>query len=328
MAEKEKFYWLKLWRDFFRRTEIRLIEAMPNGKEYVLFYLKLLCEGLDNEGYLLVNKTIPYNEEMLSAITNTNIDIIRSAVKVFTSMGMMQLMDNGAYYLDEVKRMTGSAVNSDEANRQRRSRENRRVKEISAPDTDVTMCHELVTNFVTKNNESIEIENRDRDRDRDNNTPLYSPKGGTKSNNSHRSSRTRILSNEQQALFDKFYKEYPKKRAVAEAEKAWSKINPVPDEAFTEQAIRVVKAKLASGEWSKERIQYIPHPSSFLNEKGYLDETEWSAEDPTGDLRPVMSVEKNPRGYDPSNGFSEEELDRRKEIYRQLAKEREERGEL
>ena len=51
MAEynKERFYWLKLKRDFFKRHDIRIIEAMPNGKDYVLYYLELMVESIDHE---------------------------------------------------------------------------------------------------------------------------------------------------------------------------------------------------------------------------------------------------------------------------------------
>ena len=40
MSEK-KFYWLKLKKDFFKRHDIKIIEDMENGKDYILFYLKL-----------------------------------------------------------------------------------------------------------------------------------------------------------------------------------------------------------------------------------------------------------------------------------------------
>ena len=59
MAEK-KYYWLKLKRDFFKRHDIKIIEAMPNGKEYSLFYLKLLCESVDHEGSLRFSEQIPW----------------------------------------------------------------------------------------------------------------------------------------------------------------------------------------------------------------------------------------------------------------------------
>lgn len=108
MANKEKrFYWLKLKRDFFKRHDIRIIESMPNGKDYILFYLKLLCESVDHEGNLRFSDLIPYNEEMLATITDTNIDIVRSALKVFAGLNMMEVLDDGTIYLNEVQKMIG-----------------------------------------------------------------------------------------------------------------------------------------------------------------------------------------------------------------------------
>ena len=104
---KEKFYWLKLKRDFFKRHDIQIVENMPNGKDYILFYLKLLCESVDHNGCLRFNDEIPYNEAMLSTITNTNIDIVRSAISVFASLKMIEVYDDGTYYMKEVEKMIG-----------------------------------------------------------------------------------------------------------------------------------------------------------------------------------------------------------------------------
>lgn len=156
MAES-KFYWLKLKRDFFKRHDIRIIESMPNGKDYILFYLKLLCESVDHEGNLRFSEQIPYNEDMLATITNTNIDIVRSAIKVFTQLNMMEIMDDGTYYMNEVEKMIGSAANNDNANRQRRFRE--KQKELALPDRYES---------VTKNNESKSKElDTDIDKEKD-----------------------------------------------------------------------------------------------------------------------------------------------------------------
>lgn len=142
-----KFYWLKLKRDFFKRHDIRIVESMPNGKDYILFYLKLLCESVDHEGNLRFSEEIPYNEEMLATITNTNVDIVRSAIKVFTGLQMMEKLDDGTYFMNEVERMIGSAVDNDNANRQRRFREKK--KQLALPER---------YECVTKNNESKSIE--------------------------------------------------------------------------------------------------------------------------------------------------------------------------
>lgn len=108
MSTDKKYYWLKLKRDFFKRHDIRIIESMPNGKDYVLFYLKLLVESVDHDGQLRFNDTIPYNEQMLSTITNTNVDIVRSAMKVFTDLNMIDVLENQTIYMTEVSKMLGS----------------------------------------------------------------------------------------------------------------------------------------------------------------------------------------------------------------------------
>lgn len=81
---------------------------MPNGKDYVLFYLKLLVESISHEGNLRFSETIPYDEQMLSTITNTNIDIVRSAVKIFTELKLMECYEDGTIFMGEVQKMIGS----------------------------------------------------------------------------------------------------------------------------------------------------------------------------------------------------------------------------
>ena len=137
MAEAKKFYWLKLKRDFFKRHDIRIIEEMPNGKDYVLFYLKLLLESIDHEGSLRFSDTIPYNEQMLSVVTNTNIDIVRSAMKLFTELKLMEVLDDATIYMAEVNNMIGSESWS--AERVRRFRQRQQALLCNG---DVTSCNE------------------------------------------------------------------------------------------------------------------------------------------------------------------------------------------
>lgn len=142
MAESKKYYWLKLKRDFFKRHDIRIIEEMPNGKDYILFYLKLLLESIDHEGSLRFSDTIPYNEQMLSVVTNTNIDIVRSAMKLFIELGMMSVFDDQTIYMTEVDKLIGSAVDNDNANRVRRCREKKKQEILQNVTLGITKCNE------------------------------------------------------------------------------------------------------------------------------------------------------------------------------------------
>jgi predicted phage replisome organizer len=133
MAEK-KFYWLKLDRNFFKRHDIKIIEAMPNGKDYVLFYMKLLLESIDHEGELRFSDTIPYNESMLATITDTNIDIVRSAIKMFKELDMMQIYDDGTLYMSEINKMIGCETSV--AERVRKHRQNQKLLQCNADETN------------------------------------------------------------------------------------------------------------------------------------------------------------------------------------------------
>ena len=131
MAEVKKYFWLRLKRDFFKRHDIQIIEAMPNGKDYILFYLKLLCESVDHEGNLRFSEQIPYSEQMLSTITHTNIDVVRSAIKVFTELGMMDILDDGTFFMSETMKLLGSETEwakKKRAYRQRQLEDNERTK--------------------------------------------------------------------------------------------------------------------------------------------------------------------------------------------------------
>lgn len=123
MAENKKYYWLKLKRDFFKRHDIRIIEEMPNGKDYILFYLKLLLESIDHEGALRFSDTIPYNEQMLSVVTNTNIDTVRSAMKLFVELNMMSVFDDQTIYMTEVDKLIGSETEWARKKRLQRAKE-------------------------------------------------------------------------------------------------------------------------------------------------------------------------------------------------------------
>jgi predicted phage replisome organizer len=146
MPTEKRYYWLKLKRDFFKRHDIEIVEAMPNGKDYVLFYLKLLIESIDHEGALRFSDTIPYDEQMISVITRTNIDIVRSAMKIFEHLNLVEIMDDKTIYLKEAAKLLGCESYS--AERVRNYRE-KQESLISALHCD---------HIVQKSDEEIEIE--------------------------------------------------------------------------------------------------------------------------------------------------------------------------
>lgn len=156
MAEG-KFYWLKLKKDFFKRHDIKIVKSMPNGKDYILFYMQLLLESIDHEGALRFSETIPYDENMLSTITDTNIDIVRSAMKIFTQLGMIEVLDDQTIYMCEVSKMIGSETAA--AGRKRAQRERDAARLAAGNDAETLRLTSNCDNVTTTSqNSHIEIE--------------------------------------------------------------------------------------------------------------------------------------------------------------------------
>ena len=126
--DNERYYWLKLHKDFFKRHDITVIENMPNGKDYVLFYLKLMLESVDHEGALRFSDTIPYSETMLASVTHTNVDVVRSALKILTELGMVEVFDDKTLFMTEVAKLLDSETYA--AKRKRLQRENEEKGDI------------------------------------------------------------------------------------------------------------------------------------------------------------------------------------------------------
>lgn len=119
--DKERYYWLKLHKDFFKRHDITVIEDMPNGKDYVLFYLKLMLESVDHEGALRFSDTIPYSESMLASVTHTNVDVVRSALKILRELGMVEVFDDKTLFMTEVAKLLDSETYAARRKREQRN---------------------------------------------------------------------------------------------------------------------------------------------------------------------------------------------------------------
>ena len=165
MAKKiKRYYWLKLKEDFFDEDTMGWLEEQDNGKEYCLFYLKLCLKSLKSDG-VLVRKVgdmlIPYDIAKIAEITKTQVDIANGALNLLKQIGYIQVLDSGGLFLTQIEYMTGSET--DAAERQRKSRANKRVSEKS-----VTMSQQSHANVTPESqNGHTEKENRVRERDKD-----------------------------------------------------------------------------------------------------------------------------------------------------------------
>ncbi|MBL4933026.1 phage replisome organizer N-terminal domain-containing protein [Clostridium paridis] len=121
MADNKRYYYLKLKDNFFDTEEIRILESLPNGIFYSNLLIKLYLKSLKFDGALKFNDFIPYDEQMISTITNLNIDIVKSGLNILNSMKLIERLDDGTIYLMNIQSFIGKS--SSEADRKRLYRE-------------------------------------------------------------------------------------------------------------------------------------------------------------------------------------------------------------
>ena len=70
--------------------------------------------------------------------------------------------------------------------------------------------------------------------------------------------------------FDEFWQAYPKKTGKGEARKAWAKIRPNAE--LLQQMLNAIAWQSQSEQWRKDGGQFIPMPSTWLNQQRWEDE--------------------------------------------------------
>lgn len=70
--------------------------------------------------------------------------------------------------------------------------------------------------------------------------------------------------------FDEFWNVYPKKKAKADALKAWKKLNPSAE--LKDTILKAVIHQRQTHDWTKDGGKYIPLPATWLNGQRWTDE--------------------------------------------------------
>lgn len=148
MSDNKHYYYIKLKADYFDSDEMIVLESMPDGHKYSNILLKFMLRSLRNEGKLMFNDKIPFNSIMLSQVTRHSVGEIEKAVQIFESLNLIEILDNGAIYINDIQNFIGKS--STEADRKRNYRN--RINE------DKKLSGHLSTKCPDKNPPELEIE--------------------------------------------------------------------------------------------------------------------------------------------------------------------------
>lgn len=73
-------------------------------------------------------------------------------------------------------------------------------------------------------------------------------------------------------FFAEFWKAYPRKTSKQMAIKSWKKLGVDDSESLLDTILADVRRRV-NGEWAGKELQYVPHPSTYLNQRRWEDET-------------------------------------------------------
>ena len=125
MADNRKYYYLKLKENYFDDDSIVLLESMQDGILYSYILLKLYLKSLKHGGRLQLDESIPYTPQMIATITRQQIGTVERAIKIFLQLGLMEQMQDGAFYMTNIELLIGQS--STEGERKRRARQANRI---------------------------------------------------------------------------------------------------------------------------------------------------------------------------------------------------------
>nr|DAP18584.1 MAG TPA: Replication initiation and membrane attachment [Caudoviricetes sp.] len=157
MADK-KYYWLKLPTDFF--TKPSTIILLGKGDDKISIYIQMLTIAVNTSCKLMYTASTPYTVETLAMLLRRSNEDMQNVIDILIELELLEVLDDGTFYLTELQNMIGSESTS--AERQRRSRQERDkcvTSRNSERDSSVTSCDTSVTNC--DNSAQCHIENRD-----------------------------------------------------------------------------------------------------------------------------------------------------------------------
>lgn len=115
MSDNHKYYYLKLKDNFFEDESIVVLESMTDGYIYSNILLKMYLKSLKGEGKLMFNNRIPYNSQMLAQVLRHSVGDIERAIGIFKELELIEILDNGAIYINDIQNFVGKS--STEADR-------------------------------------------------------------------------------------------------------------------------------------------------------------------------------------------------------------------
>lgn len=137
MGEGKKYFWLKLYNDFFSSKRIKRLRNLAGGDTFTIIYLKMQLKALTSDGYLYFDGVMDDFAEELALDIDENPDDVKLTIEYLLRVGLIEASPDGKeWYLTYLKNCIGMETAS--AQRVRAFRERQKEQKALQCNTHVT----------------------------------------------------------------------------------------------------------------------------------------------------------------------------------------------
>ena len=254
MALRDQPYLPLYVQDFLTDERLNECSAESTG-----VYIRLMCIMHKSQEYgsILLKQKDKQND---SKISNFALKLVRQMPYDAGTIerSLTELIDEGVLILDGdrlfQKRMVKDGKLSD--TRALAARSKKGSKQNSE------FCSDFADDFAP----AKQVANSENENESENDNEFVNESEGEAEKNTPPHARPNV----QAERFSEFWSAYPKKVGKGAAEKAWQKIKPDAD--LHRRILAAIADAKESVQWQKDNGQYIPNPSTWLNQSRWEDE--------------------------------------------------------
>lgn len=168
----KRYFWLKLYTDFFNQTEIKVLRKLAGGDTYTVIYLKLLLRSLENNGKIYYEGIDDSFYSEVATMIDEDVENVKFCMMFLEKSCLMMYDTETEATFTAIDEMCGSETDS--ARRMRKLRNNK-PKELREPspsqcDKNVTLENKSIENKSIEYRELDSIPNLDINKNLDSNT--------------------------------------------------------------------------------------------------------------------------------------------------------------
>ena len=245
--KKEKSSWFRLWTSTLHSRKIQ--ELSP---EIFKFWINFLCASRLNNGCV--------SEEDLTFLTRSHPNKTKKAIKLLIEKNLATEED-GYFFPHDWEAWQFDSDNSTERVKKHREKIKKREDGRSGNSNETFQMYQEERSMQQKGNVSETSPETETDTDTEKEPPIVPHPKITPT------PRKKDPGQRYAPEFEIFWKFYPRKVGKEAAYKAWGKLKPP-----LEACLSTLDWQTKSRNWLKDDGEYIPHPSTWLNQMRWEDE--------------------------------------------------------